>query len=147
MGSPRVEVLAVLPASAPIVQIRDTVAGHPGSTVLGSVSLSSHLPTNGWGSISFLTQNIVITAGEMYSIVVLPPSNSEGTVTLGVNGDPASYAGGALWVYRNGAWDINSYWEGDVQFRTYVETGPAIPAPGALILAGFVAWLRRRRTP
>ncbi len=138
-----------MPASAPIMQIRDTVAGHPGSTVFGVVSLSGYLPTNGWRSFDFLAQNIPIVAGEMYSIVVLP-STPVGKVTIGVNGNPASYAGGALWVYTNGVWGTNPNWQGDLQFRTYVETGPAIPAPGALILGslgtGFVAWLRRRRT-
>ena len=134
--------MAVLPARTPIVEIRDTVAGQVGSTILGTVQLSTYMASGGWSTFDFQLQNVQITADEMYAIVVRP--STVGNVTVGLNRDSASYGGGNLWEYRSGVWQID---DGDMQFRTYVDVA-AIPAPGALLLgslgAGCVAWLRRR---
>jgi hypothetical protein len=126
-----------MPDGPPTVEIRNTVAGQPGNTILGSVTLPAPLAL-GWNSIDFLSQNVAMTAGQMYTIVLFPSLPST-WVAVAVKWDPDSYGPGELWA--EGA---------DMQFRTWVETGSTIPAPGALLLGclgtGFVGWLRRRRT-
>ena len=137
------------PMAPPVVEIRDTQGGQPGSTVLGSVTLSTPLPTSSWTlPIDFLSQNISVAAGQMYSIV-LWASGQSGSVSVGAMVDPTSYPAGALWANDDGTWRLLSdVGVGDMQFRTYVE--PVVPAPGALLLGslgtGLIAWLRRRRT-
>jgi hypothetical protein len=133
------------------VEIRDTASGMPGSNILGSVYMSSgFLP--GWTSIYFLSQSIPMSPGSMYSIVFW---NNDPVFTDGVKAyeyDPSNpsadpYPGGRLWVTGGSGWiTLGSTFDGDMLFRTYVET---IPAPGAIVLAGIgatlVGWLRRRR--
>jgi hypothetical protein len=112
---------------SPLVQIQE---GLPGSKVLGSVPLPSPVPYNGWTlptDIDFLAQGIVLTRGEMYSIVL---GASDLTNTIGVGATPyESYPDGALWANYEGNWllsetDIGVY---DMQFRTYVVPVP-LPA-------------------
>ncbi len=100
---------AALPVAAPVVQIRDTVAGEPGPVILGSRTASDPLPTDAWESVNFLAQNILLTGGRTYTLVIFP-SEPSGNVTMGMKSGSASYGGGALWVYLGGAWQINSAW-------------------------------------
>jgi hypothetical protein len=139
------------------VQIRDTVSGQPGTTLLGSVDMPSGF-VNGWNDIDFLSQGVAMSAGTTYAIVLLNsvPSSVD---FVNANWDPTSYAGGDMWWNDHDAgWEQNFgflgtlYGEGDMQFRTYVDTDPpasSVPAPSALILAGIgataVRWLRRCR--
>ncbi len=144
-----------LEPSPPVVEIRDTFQNEqglfqPGSTILGSVTWSNPVPSDGWTlPIPFLDQGIVLTKGVMYSIV-LWADDYTGAVSVGATTDD-SYLDGALWKYVDDGkgtltWlpDAPLY---DMQFRTYVVP---VPLPAGVWLGVFAVsvagWhLKRQR--
>lgn len=128
-------------------EIRETTtSGLPSSTVLGSVVVSSGMP-EGWNTIDLSSENIIVNAGTLYSIVNYISAGSYEELYLMF--DPDSYpAGQHCYDTGSGWYAVITLGGGDWQFRTYVEPS-IIPAPGALLLcgigAGLIGVMRRRR--
>ncbi len=124
------------------VEIRTTASNMPTDTVLGSVYMASGF-TNGWNSIDLSSENIMMTADTMYSIVL---RNDEVRQYIGyytdavyVKWDPTAYPDGQLVVNNGSGWFVFTNFmsqQGDAQFRTYVDT-TVVPLPGAVVLCGI----------
>jgi hypothetical protein len=140
------------------VEIRTTASGLPTGTILGSVFLPAGFDF-GWYPVDFSSQNITLTAGTMYSIVVwndeAPLPGIPSTDFIQTDWDSASYPDGQFVVNTGSGWQVFTEWPGpgDAQFRTWLDVNGVnvVPAPGAMLLAGLgsalVTWLRKRKTP
>ncbi|HEX8119172.1 MAG TPA: hypothetical protein VF521_17980, partial [Pyrinomonadaceae bacterium] len=99
-----------------VVEIRNTVSGTPGGTVLASVTTSDvSSATNSWVPITF-TAPATVTAGTAYAIVLRAGSGGDYRAT---RSNKNSYSGGAWYTSTNSG----STWAAqgqDLAFRTYV---------------------------
>ncbi len=133
------------------VSITRTVDGLPSlapGDVLATVVVPKGGITSGWERIDFEQENLTLTEGDLYSIV-LEAGESDTWIRWRWYDDPASYAGGGLYTYTT-AGQTTKWWEGpgpfhdpaDSVFRTYM-----VPEPGLLGLLAIAAarLLRRRR--
>lgn len=131
------------------VEVRTTASHLPTDTILASVLMPDGC-SSGWNSIDFSSQNVHLVAGTKYAIVVWDddvPSAEGYSNRLRCNTDGNSYPGGQRVLSTPFGWYPTA---SDIQFRTYVDTAYAIPAPSALALAGIgsvlATRLRKRRT-
>ena len=131
------------------VEIRGTANGSPTTQVLSSGFFPNGFPL-GWTSISFPSQNPVLTTSAMYAIVFsdddTTPTTSP-TNGVAVRWDPASYPAGQLLVSNGTDWQPlllggSPATAGDMAFRTWM-----VPEPGTAGLLGVAAsaLLFRRR--
>jgi len=111
-----------------VVEIRNTVGGAPGSTVLASVTTSDVTSaTNAWVPITFAAPANV-TAGTSYAVVLRGAAGGDYRAT---RSNKNSYAGGAWYTSTNSG----STWAAqgqDLAFRTYV-TPVSYAASGTLV--------------
>ncbi|HEY3025772.1 MAG TPA: carboxypeptidase regulatory-like domain-containing protein, partial [Pyrinomonadaceae bacterium] len=99
-----------------IVEIRNTVSGAPGNTVLATSTLSGvSSTTNAWYSVPFSSPATVST-GTTYAIVLRVGTGGN---YRGVRSNANSYANGAYYLSTNsgGTWSAQGQ---DLAFRTYV---------------------------
>jgi hypothetical protein len=127
------------------VEIRATVSGMPTGAVLGSVYVPDGFAW-GWDSIDFLSDNVFLTAGNMYAIVFWnnDPNNEVNTTNaVSIAWSPNAYTAGELLGNTGSGWSADNPGVGDMAFRTYM-----IPEPGTALLVGLggLVVLRKRRT-
>ncbi len=105
-----------------------------GGTVLYSEGLS--VSTTGWHSIT-LTPGIALTAGNVYYFWIRPSEVNTNSMTLWRSSggpNPGEHAGGAMYIYQAMTDDFYPSGVDDLDFRTFIQTAPAITAcadPGA----------------
>jgi len=123
------------------IEIRDTSGGNPNGTLLGSLFFDNGL-TSGWSNYDFSTENIFLTAGTQYAIILLnndpdTAERNEAKLSWGT-WDPVGYIGGDLWDYTSTTgWQIMTANGGaDMEFRTYMEASASVPEPATAILFG-----------
>ncbi len=123
--------------SSSYAEIRATNMDRPTDEVLSSIQFTPDEPDN-WFTIDFSQQNIILTAGTLYSIVLMNDDLQIDVTTHispGVYWDENAYLSGELWRYSRSSdeWSLGngSNFEGDMAFRTYMEP---VPEPGTLLL-------------
>ena len=127
-----------------VVEIRNTVSGAPGGTVLASVTTSDvSSATNSWVPITFPAP-VTVTAGTAYAVVLRAGAGGDYRAT---RSNKNSYAGGAWYTSTNSG----STWAAqgqDLAFRTYV-TPVSYATSGTLVsslkdsnpaVGGSTAW-------
>jgi hypothetical protein len=111
-----------------VVEIRNTVGGAPGATVLASVTTSDvNSTTNAWVPITF-SAPAAVNAGTAYAVVLRGATGGDYRAT---RSNKNSYAGGAWYTSTNSGttWAAQGQ---DLAFRTYV-TPVNYAASGTLV--------------
>ena len=116
------------PPASVTVEIRNTSAGKPGTSVLGTTSVPTSLfgPTLAFVPATFATP-APVTAGTQYAIVTYSPGAGGNAVGSGYQGAGNPYAPGAMFVSNTSLppgdpW--NEQMGSDLAFITYVAPAP-----------------------
>lgn len=132
------------------VEIRNTVSGSPGATVIGSANITNISgTTNAWYSANFTTPPD-LNSGTQYAIVLRGVS---GGPYRAVRGNNNSYANGAWFSSTNSGGSWGAAQTTDLAFQTFMSTGYA--SSGSLVSSlkdsnpgagGFQRWTTINRT-
>ncbi len=138
------------------VDLTDTIAGEPGSTVLASDTFSAGFSTGpGLYSFDFTPFNVMVNVGDVLAFSLAgDPGSAFGVFAF----DGDAYPGGLDFNRVNSvgpSWVDFSSSQVDLRFRTWVDpdaSPTAVPLPaalpllaGGLGLMGFMGWRRKRK--
>lgn len=125
-----------VPVADVVLEVRDTVGGSPGPTLLGTGTFpaASVATTQGvFVSFDLSAQGIQVAEGQFYALVArsaVTANNADGTYTWPGAGQGGSYAGGSAWQGPgDGSWTESSVpYPYDRVFRTWVDVPDAADA-------------------